>query len=282
MLADQWVQGGLFDYWDKSLVASVQIPEVDPLQWLEFATIELTADCLVLAGPAFTGTYNGVAYSPGQTIWNTATDGAFEGMTCDANSRWKNSGTPTGYEAFYFIWGNVEFNAMPYSWIASFVALGSFKITAKNEYLTPYYGEANYGPKIDRTGMEIGGGASFGRQADRFSGDESADHIFLLAGNDIVITSEGYIDNGLLAAGGEFKISNQGTWIGGIIAKNYASQQYTNQVTVDGRTMSVMAVKNLQNRNELTNQGMFASSGIGLGSGTAMKLTAVGWRELVH
>ncbi|MFC1778624.1 PilX N-terminal domain-containing pilus assembly protein, partial [Pseudomonadota bacterium] len=106
-------------------IAKEVIPHVYPPTYQEFATIELSADCIVSAGAASTD------YTPGTVIHDVSSDGAWNGWTCSSQSAWSVNSEGTPYDAFYYVHGNIKAKGSGEKqtgvWNATFVATGSFE-----------------------------------------------------------------------------------------------------------------------------------------------------------
>jgi hypothetical protein len=223
--------------------APMEIPHVYPPDWQGNATVELTHDCRVVEGPA--------SASPGTEIWDVSSQGVWNGWSCGSSAWEMKSSSADLYSAFYYVHGNVKISASPDSaWTASFVAAGNIEITCCVQFHP--YGQ---------------------------TGDPAADNLFLLAGNDIVVSgSPGNITDGMIAAHGQVKLTGSGSHFrGSVLAEDYlhgAGQEVTT---------NVQTIKNSIATNLINSNVILEGTGLGLtGGGGPPGLKIKGWRELVH
>jgi Tfp pilus assembly protein PilX len=246
-------------------IAKEVIPHVYPPTYREFATIELSADCIVSAGAASTD------YAPGTVIHDVSTNGAWNGWTCNSQSAWSVNSEGTPYDAFYYVHGNIKAGGSGEKqtngvWNATFVATGSF---------------------------ESGCCPSFGTW-NQPTGNPTADNIFLLVGNDVLIqSSPAQAIEGIIAAHREVKLSgSQSHYKGAVIAENGLHHDYVNfpdsmQEVVDNAELGidVQAEWERASINVINSNTILEGTGIGLGGGGSESgtpvLTAEAWRELV-
>lgn len=224
-------------------VQPIEVPHVYPPDWQGNATVELTHDCRVIAGAANT------TMSAGTEIWNVGTQGVWNGLSCTSSTWEMKSASASLVSAFYYIHGNIKISASQTNpWTASFVAAGNIELTCCMQF-NPY-GQ---------------------------TGDPIADNIFLLAGNDILVTgSPGNTIDGIIAAHGQVKLSGSGAHFrGAVIAEDYAHGA-GQEVTTNVQTMSDRAAYNMINTKVI-----LEGTGISL-TGGAGGLVVAGWREIVH
>lgn len=251
---------------DAALLAAAKdtIPHIYPPTYREFATIELSADCVVSAGKANT------EYAEGTVIHDVSADGAWNNWTCSSQSAWSVNSEGTPFDAFYYVHGNVKAKGdgakQSGVWNATFVATGSF---------------------------ESGCCPSFGTW-NQPTGNSDADNIFLLVGNDVIIQSapEQTIE-GIIAAHREVKLDgSQSHYKGTVIAENGLHHDYVNfpdsdQEVVDDPDNGI-DVQNELNRadyNVINSNTILEGTGVGLGGGATVSgapvLTAKAWRERI-
>jgi hypothetical protein len=241
--------GGLYNQGGTEAPGSpIDIPHVNPMDYKGNATVELTADCLVVGGAAHAD-----PNQRGQVIWNENTQGNWNGWSCSPGQIWEmKDSKSTMHSGFFYVHGNIKISAsLPSAWQATFVAAGSIEIGCCSEFIP--YGN---------------------------TGDATADNIFVMAGNDIAVYGSPSLptEAGIIAAHGQVKLSGSDSYFkGSIIAEDYLWWPGQENVT------NVQAVKELAAYNLINSNVWLEGTGIGLDGGGAGKgLVVAGWRELVH
>ena len=160
------------------------------------------------------------------------------------------------YSAFYYIHGNIKISASQAdAWKATFVTAGNVEIGCCMHF-NPY----------GQTGNEI------------------ADNIFLLAGNDIaVFGSPGQVTEGIIAAHGQVKLSGSGSqWKGSVLAEDYLHNPVPGEYYQEVQT-NVQGLKDNHSINVINSNVIVEGTGIGLTGGSGPPtLTVAAWRELIH
>jgi len=183
--------------------AAVDIPYVNPAEYLQYATVIFTHNCFVET-PA------------GEVITHLNSGGTWRGWSCTVNDKWTMSGNIAGdlFEGFYFVKGNVSLTGNPNGlWHVTIVAEGNIEVS----------GNAVYQP--------------WGAKPGNSTGDHSADEILFLAGNDLKISGtpdQQY--NGILAAHMEVQVTGNASVAGSIVAENgrhVMGQEVTSQFSYD-------------------------------------------------
>jgi len=176
--------------------AAVEIPHVYPPDYLQYATVILTADCRVTSP-------SGVEWAniPGE-------DQFWRGWKCKPDSYWEmSSNNPADghYHGFYYIEGNVELGASPDPlWAVTIVAEGYIDVSG-NPVLAPW-----------------------GKVSPNDTGDAEANEILFLAGNDINMRgTASMVLSGIVAAHMEVSMSGNVQINGSILAENGLGQEVT-------------------------------------------------------
>ena len=222
--------------------AAVEIPHVYPPDYLQYATVILTADCKVM--------------SPGGVEWANipGEDEFWRGWKCKPDSYWEmSSNNPADghFHGFYYVEGNVEIGASPDpEWAVTIVAEGYINVSGN--------------PVL----------AAWGSVQPNDTGDAEANEILFLAGNDIKMRGTTSMSlAGIIAAHMEVSLSGNVQIIGSILAENGLHG-------MGQEVMTGHAYRDIASENDLT--GNLTINGTGTGLGAIKQLTALAWRELIH
>ena len=217
----------------------VVIPVIDPRVYRPYATVVLTEKCKY-EDPAG----NDVSNNTLKNQW-----------TCDKGN-WEFSNQPkNGYEAFYYVEGNLTINGGAQNdWCASFVAEGTIKVSGSGSNFRTWGNKEHCGNE---------------------TGNAVANEILFYAGNDIELSGEDDSDTwGIIATHREMKINGNWTLKGTIIAENGKSNLSWN---IRGDSIT--------DKNEFSGNWSIISEGSVIydnEQGKVQKLVVTAWRELVE